>query len=121
MAKASRFTNGIVVRAGRPNAAGSPTGETKIDSIRYYTFTFDPASVAATTTAEQTVTVTGLLASDVVLCVNKPTHTTNFGVVNARVSAANTLALTLINPNASAADPGSETWGVVVMTATANA
>ena len=121
MAKASRFTNGIVVRAGRPNAAGSPTGETKIDSIRYYTFTFDPASVAAATTAEQTVTVTGLLAGDVVIAVNKPTATAGIGVVNARVSAANTLALTFVNATAAPVDAASETWGVVVMTATANA
>ena len=121
MAKASRFTNGIVVRAGRPNAAGSSTGETKISSIRYYTFTCDPAQLAATTTAEETFTVTGLLAGDIVLSVNKPTHTANFGIANARVSADNTLALTFINPNAGTSNPGPETWGVTVMTATANA
>ena len=121
MAKASRFTNGIVVRAGRPNAAGSPTGETKIDSIRYYTFTFDPAAVAAATSAEQTVTVTGLLAGDVVLSVIKPTATAGVGIVGARVSAANTLAVTFMNATAGSLDPTSETWGVVVMTATANA
>lgn len=121
MAKASRFTNGIVVRAGRPNAAGSPTGETKIDSIRYYTFTFDPSAPTASTTSEQTVTVTGLLAGDIVLSVIKPTLTAGIGVAGARVSAANTLAVTFVNPTAGTPDPGSETWGVVVMTATANA
>jgi hypothetical protein len=121
MAKASRFTNGIVIRNGRPNAAGSSSGETKISSIRAYSVAVDLASVGANTTAEQDVTVTGLLAGDIVLCVNKPTGSAGAGIVNARVKAADVLAVTLVNATAGAIDVASETWWVVVMTATAHA
>ena len=121
MAKASRFTNGIVVRAGRPNAAGSPTGETKISSIRAYSVSVNLASVAANTTAEQDVTVSGLLNGDIVLAVNKPTGSAGLGIVNARVKADDTLAVTCVNATAAPIDVAAETWWVVVMTATANA
>ena len=121
MAKASRFTNGVVLRAGRPNAAGSPTGETKIYSIRAYSVAVDLASVAANTTAEQDLTDTGLLAGDIVLAVNKPTGSAGAGIVNTRVKAANTLSVTLVNATAAPIDVASETWWVVVMTADAHA
>jgi hypothetical protein len=120
MAKASRFTNGLIIRSGRPNKAGTPTDETKISTIKYYTPTIDPASVAAATSAEQTFTVTGLAVGDVILTVNKPTATAGVGIVNARVSAANTLALTFMNATAGALDPASEVYHVVAMTATVN-
>ena len=120
MAKASRFTNGIVLRDGRPNAAENPTGETQIKQIMVYTPTINPASVASATSAEQTFTVTGLQAGDIVVAVNKPTATTGVGIVGARVSAADTLALTFMNSTAGAVDPASEVYTVVVMRATAN-
>lgn len=53
--------------------------------------TFDPASVATATTAEQTMTVPGVRTTDFVF-VSKPTATAGFGVVNARVSAADTIS-----------------------------
>lgn len=75
--------------------------------------TINPASVATITTAEQTFTVNGLLVGDVVF-VCKPTNTTGLGIANARVSAANTLALTFVNPTAGAVDAASETYLVAV-------
>jgi len=120
MAKASRFTNGLVVRDGRPNAAANSTSETKINQIMLYSVTINPASVATITTAEQDFTVTGLAVGDVILAVNKPTLTVGLGIVNARVKAADTLSLTFVNPTAAAVDAASETYLVVAMRATAN-
>jgi hypothetical protein len=80
-------------------------------------FTFDPASVAAATTAEQTVTVPGLKLGDYVLDVSKPTNTVGVAIVNARVSAANTLTVVWMNATAGAVDPASETYTMLVFRA----
>ena len=65
-----------------------------------YQLTISPASVAANTTAEQTFTLTGLALNDGVF-VAKPTVQAGLTVVSARVSAANTLAITFGNFTAS--------------------
>lgn len=83
-----------------------------IRAMGILTVTYDPASVATITTAEDTVTVPGLRVGDVVH-VNKPTATTGVGIVNARVSAANTLAVTWVNPTAGSVNPASETYTVL--------
>ena len=69
----------------------------------------DVASVSANTTAEQTFTVTGLKVGDFV-AVNKPSNSAGLGIVNARVSAADTLALTFMNATGSGIDPAAETY-----------
>ena len=71
--------------------------------------TLDVASVAADTSAEQTFTVPGLDTSMMVM-VNKPDLDAGIGIGNARVSAADTLALTFINATAGAVDPASEVY-----------
>lgn len=68
-----------------------------------------PSSVAANTSAEQTFTVAGLVAGTEV-AVTKPTVTTNLVLAGARVSAANTLAITFANNTASAIVPPAETY-----------
>ena len=83
-------------------------------SINVVSVTFNPASVAAATTAEQTVTVTGLKTTDLVF-VRKPTLTAGLGIAGARVSAADTLAITFVNATAGALDPGSEVYQVLVV------
>jgi hypothetical protein len=83
-----------------------------IAKVQTFEVTINPASVSANTTSEQTFTVTGLTTSDIVY-LNKPTHTTGLGVVNARVSAANTLAVTFMNNTAAPIDAGSETYKLV--------
>lgn len=72
----------------------------------------DVASVAANTTAEQTFTVNGLKTTMAVF-VCKPSASAGLGVVNARVSAANTLAITFVNATAAPIDPAAETYQVV--------
>lgn len=74
--------------------------------------TIDPASVGAATTAEQTFTVAGLQVGDMVY-VNKPANTPGLGIVNCRVSAANTLAITFANVTAAAIDAAAEEYLVM--------
>jgi hypothetical protein len=85
------------------------------DRWQVVTFTYDPASVAAATTAEQTVTVNGLRVGDSVFNPSKPTLTAGVGIVNVRVSAANTLAVTWVNATASPVDPPPEVYSILVM------
>ena len=87
---------------------------TGITQMRVYSQTIDPASVAANTTAEQTFTVTGLAATDKVF-ISKPTNTVGLGLVNARVSAADTLAITFGNFTAAPIDAGSETYTITAI------
>lgn len=76
--------------------------------------TWNPAAVATATTAEQTVTVPGVQAGDVVVSYNKPANTAGAMPVNARVSAANTVAVSFVNPTAGSVDPAQETWTFVI-------
>lgn len=77
-----------------------------------YSQSLTPTSVAANTTAEQTFTVTGLVTSDIIT-INKPSLNAGIGIVNARVSAANTLAITYINVSGSPITPTSETYKII--------
>ena len=77
--------------------------------VQTFTVTFNPASVAANTTSEQTVTVNGLDPQDIIM-VTKPTHDAGLGIVNARASAANTLAITYQNTTGSAINPPEEDY-----------
>lgn len=66
--------------------------------------TLSPVSVAWTTTTEQTFTVTGLQLGDFIN-VSKPTTQPGLGIVNSRVSAANTLAVTFQNVSSATITP----------------
>jgi len=81
--------------------------------IREISVTFNPVSIIAATTVEQTVEAKGLKVQDIILSVVKPTLTTGIGVLQARVSAADTLAIQLINATAGAIDPPSEVYTVI--------
>lgn len=85
-----------------------------IKSMGVLSLVIDPASVATITTAEQTFTLRGLNVGDLVY-VNKPSNTVGVGICNARVSAADTLAITFVNPTAGAVDAASETWLILVI------
>lgn len=74
--------------------------------------TFNPASVAAATTAEQTITVPGVKTTDMVF-VSKPTLSAGLGIANARVSAADTVSVTFINATAAPIDAGSEVYTIM--------
>jgi hypothetical protein len=66
--------------------------------------TLSPAAVANATSAEQTFTMTGLLTTDYV-AVMKPTAQAGLGIVGARVSAADVLAITFMNATAATITP----------------
>lgn len=91
---------------------GIGSGGTDLALIKIYTATINPAAVGAATSAEQTFTVTGLAVGDIPVVV-KPTGTAGVGIVGARVSAANTLALTFMNATAGSVDPASETYTIL--------
>lgn len=86
-----------------------------VQAIWILSVSLDPASVAANTTAEQTFTVPGLRVGDRVLTVNKPTLSAGLGIVNHRVSAANTLAVTFSNNTGSGIDAAAENYTIVVV------
>lgn len=81
------------------------------DRMGVSTLVIDPASVANIVTVEQTFTLNGLKVGDFV-AVSKPTTDAGLGVAGARVSAANTLAITFVNPTAAPVNAGSETWQI---------
>lgn len=82
-------------------------------AAKVLTFTFNPAAVASATSAEQTVTVPGLKVGDIPI-LQKPSATAGVGIVNVRVSAADTLAVTFMNATAGSVDPASETYTLLV-------
>jgi hypothetical protein len=77
--------------------------------------TLTPAAVAANTSAEQTFTVTGLIAGTEVY-VSKPSVTNNLVIAGARVSAANTLAINFANNTAATITPPSEAYTIAYFT-----
>lgn len=79
------------------------------DAAGVASITVDLGSVAANTTEEETVTVPGL-TTDMFVAVNKPSLDAGIAVCNARVSAADTLILTVVNSTAGAVDASSETY-----------
>lgn len=88
---------------------------TALSQVRLYTSTIDPSMISAVTTSEQTFTVSGLSTSDVVI-VNKSSHTSGCGIVNARVSATDTLAITFMNVlPALTCNPPSETYSIIAI------
>lgn len=77
-------------------------GNTAVEAL--LVLTISPAAVAANTTVEQTFTVSGLLPGDFVE-MNKPTAQAGLGIVNTRVSALNTLAITFVNATGATVTP----------------
>lgn len=78
--------------------------------------TLSPAAVAANTSAEQTFTVQGLHANDVVISVIKPTAQAGLGIVGFRVTSAGLLAITFGNFTAASITPtASQVYKIAVI------
>lgn len=75
--------------------------------------TLTPAQVATITTAEQSFTVPTLKVGDIVF-VTSPSHVAGVALANARVSAADTLALTFVNPTAGGVTPAAGSYKIAV-------
>ncbi len=82
-----------------------------LNPMMIYSQALATSAIAATTSAEVTTTVTGLVVSSSVL-VNKPSCTPGLLVVNARVSAANTLAVQYMNLTTTSINVPSETYTI---------
>jgi hypothetical protein len=105
--RAQHFAQGVTV--GATNNPGL---------LRYgrYTATLSPASVAANTCAAQSFTVTGLLASDILIGVNKPTEQAGLSATPGHVTGANTATINFCNNTAASITPtASETYNFVVV------
>jgi hypothetical protein len=81
--------------------------------IREISFTWNPASLAANTHVEETVTVNGLKVGDIPLTIIKPTFTQGFQIGQGRVSAADTLSVQIVNGTGVASDPASESYTMI--------
>jgi hypothetical protein len=78
--------------------------------VTIYTSSQSPTGIATITSAEQSLTVTGVLSTDLVFY-NKPTAQAGLALCMGRVSAANTVKLSLGNSTGSTITPtGSESW-----------
>lgn len=93
-------------------ASGASANGNALGILSVYTSTQTPATVAANTTAEQSITVTGILSTDMVF-INKPTAQAGLVLTKGRVFAANTVKLTFANLTAATLTPtGSEAYVV---------
>jgi hypothetical protein len=105
--RTQHFTQGVTV-----GATNNPS------LVRYgrYTATLSPASVAANTCAAQSFTVTGLLASDILIGVNKPTEQAGLSATPGHVTGANTATINFCNNTGASITPtASETYNFVVV------
>ena len=99
----------------QPASSGALRGNA--GTVTVYATTQSPTSVAPNTTAEQTITVTGVATGQLVI-VNKPTAQAGLALAASRVSAANTVALTFGNDTAATITPtASETYEVTAIPA----
>jgi hypothetical protein len=87
---------------------------TVLRQIATYSVTLAPGSVAATSVSEQAFTVNGLALNDKVF-VNSPAPTAGVALASARVSAANTIAISWVNPTAGAHTPPTGTYLIVAI------
>lgn len=77
--------------------------------------TLDPAAIAANTSADNatTLTLTGVKQGDLVIAF-KPTTDAGMAVLDARVSAADTIQVVLGNFTILSINPASETWTFLI-------
>ena len=96
---------------------GDIAGAKAVLEAYYCELTVDPAEVAANVGAEQTFTIAGLAIGDMVFVNPGIACPANLVIGSARVSAANTLAVSFTNNFAAttAVDMTTSTWKVLVV------
>jgi hypothetical protein len=97
-----------------PDTVQMPTGN--IWKAGVFKLTLTPSSQFASSSLEQTFSATGLglLTTDFVTVQYSGTQTAGVGIVNARVSAADTLAVTFSNASGATASPATGSYLVMV-------
>lgn len=83
--------------------AGVITGN--VQSMSVVSVTLSPALVAANTTAEQTFAVPGVLYSDMLVGVSKPSAQAGLGIVGWRTPSNGNIAITFSNNTAAGITP----------------
>ena len=87
----------------------------QVDGMWKFEASLDVGSIAANISQDETFTVTGLLAGDIVMTVNPPTSLNDgLGIGGAFVDADNTLTIRFINSTAGALDPAAGTYIVII-------
>lgn len=81
------------------------------------TVSVNPASVAAATCAETSVTISGALVGDVIVMSPPASLEAGLCASGARVSAADTVQVRLCNVTAGAVDGAALTWSYVIIRA----
>lgn len=76
--------------------------------------TLTPVSVAQNTSAEQSFTVPGLQVGDFIDVYLNIAQTAGIGIVNARVSAANTLQIGFMNNTGGSLTPAAGVYALIV-------
>ena len=106
------WTTGDVLTARSQDGIGkAPVGY--VGQMKVYSQTITPASVATIVCAEQTFTVTGLVAATDKVLYNPPATGNATSAAQVRVSADNTLAVMYCNPTAGALTPGAGTATII--------
>ena len=86
-------------------------GGTSILKMQSGTFVLDIASIAASISAEQTVTITGVAVGDLVIVMGPDAGlSVAVAITQAFVSAADTVKFRVVNPSIGALDPASATF-----------
>ncbi len=127
VSRRSRHRSGLQARFWRKllgggnllNAQRGAVGDSGVPvktQVVVFQVSLTPASVATIVAVEQALTVTGVLASDVLVsATNTVAMATATGAIAGHVSAANTIALAFVNPTAGALVPTPGTYNVIVL------
>lgn len=91
---------------------GTNLRDGNIDRMGVVALALNPGSVSANTSSEQSFTVPGVRVGDYV-AVSAPSLTAGFMVSNARVSAADTVAIQFANITGSPIDVSSRTYTII--------
>ena len=98
----------------QPGTNGLPQRVTA--NVTVWATTQSPSAVANATTGEKAMTVTGVLATDMLAVINKPTTQAGLLVGTGRVSAASTVQVTFGNDTAATITPtATETYTLVTI------
>lgn len=83
--------------------------------LNVYSATIDPDNVGADSTAEQDLTVTGVLATDICIAINYPELTAGLMLTSWWIDTADVVSIILENETAGAINEGSGTWYFAVL------
>jgi len=74
-----------------------------------------PSSVPAQSTATESFTVNGVSGADALLVVIKPTTTAGIGIAGYKVTGANTISITFVNPTIAPIVPPTEIYTFILI------